>query len=220
MAEAPHSQPGTATHVSANQWRTGLLKACVGAHVVRGVAEDIADACLALLTLDRDPLPAMLALLDDWKRPTTNTPPPQFKAIGDRQCCGSAIAVLAHGPSIIDLAQAGRTVDCEVDSGLLLLGLAQSRSHSQGVMFEILPEGGATWTDVATSISSNLSSVAPNCMSVRLKSTGERLKQDLTQLPQPSAEHWTRLQKLTEAILVPADSSNRADAGAGLTDND
>ena len=36
-------------HISANQWRMSVLKACVGMQVARGIAEDMADGCIALL---------------------------------------------------------------------------------------------------------------------------------------------------------------------------
>ena len=56
-----------------------------------------------------------------------------------------------------------------------------------------------------------------------LPANGQRLQLEplkSTGLPQPKSTNWGKLQAYADQIMVPADDANRADAGAGLTDND
>lgn len=220
MSGGDDSTVNTGLHVSANQWRTGLIKACIGARVVRGVAEDVADACLALLAQHHDPLSGVLDDLDRWNKAGAGMVVPTFQSIKNHCRCDTPVATLGHGPSIIDLAQAGRTVDCIVDDVGLALGFAQSRHHSHGAVFEVQIGDADIWQPVGEAIRQTVESSGATRLVLRLQSQEKPARLDLTQLPQPVAGEWLRLQELTKEIMVPADSTNRADAGAGLTDND
>ena len=48
----------------------------------------------------------------------------------------------------------------------------------------------------------------------------EPMQVNVTNPRQPRRANWLALQIFADQILVPADPTNRADAGAGLTDND
>ena len=207
----------TSLHVSANQWRTSILKACIGSNVARGVAEDIADAGLALLATGNDPLPSLLQCLADFEVavPATNWPRQNNPTdLGHLQ-------VLHHGPSAIDLSQAGRQPTLTVDSPELLLGLAQARSHSHGLDFQIAIDDG-NWSGLDDVMAVPLQLSASTKMALRARSSDEPKPLSTTNLPQPSRQDWRALQNFADKILVPADASSREDAGVGdgQTDND
>ena len=195
--------------ISANQWRTSVLKACVGAYVARGVAEDIADACLALLELGQDPLPVLLPLIEKFDG---SVQPAEWQARGGVYAASST-KVLMDGPSIFDLAEAGKTVRCSVDEGLMTFALMAARMKSHDVLFDLVMNGDQI---------KNMTSVqfGPAEIVVRLSTDSKTREQPAHAFPVPNENDWIRLQKLADEILVPADDTNRADAGAGLTDND
>jgi len=205
----------TPMHISANQWRVTILKACVGTQVARGVAEDIADASIALLALGQNPLMPVLETLGQYESTTTS---PAWPNGSDTVQLGS-LQVLHHGPSIIDMAQAGLICCCDIDSHPLLLGLAQARLHSHGIQFEYCDDG-SNWRPVITILSNGQALPDGGPVWLRTSSSGEIVPAQLTNLPQPTRENWARLQTYADQIMVPADDTNRADAGAGLTDND
>ncbi|MEP1208944.1 MAG: hypothetical protein ABJM29_13640 [Rhizobiaceae bacterium] len=202
-------------HISANQWRVSILKACIGAHVARGVAEDIADAALALLELNQNPLASLLDRLDGFQ-PSAPTPPwpgsTQSASLGPLQ-------VLHHGPSLVDMAQAGIACACEIDDLALLLGLAQSRLYSHGISFEY-SRNGTDWQSVSVVAHNRITQTDNGPIWLRKTTSGDLVPLKLTNLPQPTPHDWARLLALASQIMVPADDTNRADAGAGLTDND
>lgn len=196
-------------HISANQWRTSVLKACVGAYVARGVAEDIADACVVLLSLGRDPLPELLPLIGDFSPDLK----PANWAVDDKAWTVPCAHILVDGPSVVDLAETGKQVRCQVDDGLLLFGLCTARHLSHESGFDLMIGGNPIMTideigggrvDVAVQMNRNI----------------HRPKKNAKPFPIPTDENWDKLQRFAAEILVPADETNRADAGAGLTDND
>lgn len=204
-------------HVSANQWRTSILKACIGAGVARGVAEDLADAGLALLALQYDPLPSVLACLNNHQ---SHTPAISWPNEPDEVELGQ-LQVLQHGPSVIDLAQSGVTTSCQIDAPDLLLGLAQARLHSHGVVLSCSLDR-VSWHTPATALQQITTAPPFGPISLRLARTDQPCAMDMTNLPQPSRSNWRELQDLTAEILVPADATSREDAGVGdgQTDND
>ncbi|MEP0941760.1 MAG: hypothetical protein ABJH63_00235 [Rhizobiaceae bacterium] len=207
----------TNLHVSANQWRMSILKACIGAHVARGVAEDIADAGLALLALQHDPLPSVLACLNNHQSHTSTVTWPN----GSDKVEFGQMHVLHHGPSVIDLAQSGTTISCQIDAPDLLLGLAQARLHSHGVTLHCNFDDD-DWRTPTIALQQINAATSSRPFSLRLSQTDEPVAMNMTQLPQPSRENWCELQDFTAEILVPADATSREDAGVGdgQTDND
>ncbi|MGI9366483.1 MAG: hypothetical protein ACR2O8_14970 [Rhizobiaceae bacterium] len=192
-----------------------MLKACVGAGVARGISEDVADAVLALLLLGHDPLDELLMCLETF----SPAKPPN----GDRSESGQIrfqqVSLLNHGPSMIDLAQAGNIVSFPNEQPVLIAGLAQARAMSNGRGFEIAT-GNSEWVTPERFLAERPAVFQGAELSLR--QTGEQNIPRLTRCnaPQPNPDHWAKLQCFANLILVPADSTNRADAGAGLTDND
>ncbi|NKB54064.1 MAG: hypothetical protein GKR97_17940 [Rhizobiaceae bacterium] len=209
----------SALHISANQWRTSVLKACVGTLVARGIAEDIADACLALLALQQNPLQPLLGCLNTFHPSSSDVDGvPDWPDVGATAHLGS-LQVLKFGPSIIDMAQAGIVCNCDIDSMILLLGLAQARLHSHDMQLECSRDG-TNWQTIDGAISSGNVHSGPETCWLRAQKAQSRTPLNMTNLPQPRREDWVSLQQFADQIMVPADDSNRADAGAGLTDND
>ena len=202
-------------HISANQWRVTMLKACVGKLVARGVAEDIADGCMALLAAGQNPLMPLLEALDSFG-PTAS--PPAWPTKSDTAELGS-VQVLLHGPSVIDMAHAAYTCSCEIDNMPLLLGLAQARLHSHGAVLEVSADG-SDWQKVRKVLRDGRALPDGGTIWLRMSGTTEPLPLKSTNLPQPKRANWAKLQAYADQIMVPADDTNRADAGAGLTDND
>ena len=201
--------------LSVNQWRTTVLKACIGANVPRGTAEDLAEGATALLSHGIDPLPVLLPCLQvfDPVAPSLNWP-------GETQAVDlGPVTVLHHGPSLVDMAQAGHTIACRIDAPELLLGMAMWRGHTLQLPFQFAVNDD-DWQDAADS--ADLSST-DGTIRLRLNpspaSTLPSALGDASPL-QPQRSDFQKLQKFADEILVPADDSNRADAGAGLTDND
>ena len=171
---------GESLYVSANQWRMSMLKACIGANVVRGVAEDIADAGLALLALGYDPLPQLLHCLEQFQ-----PDPPQIdwpKSL-DAMDLGH-LQVLHHGPSLIDLVQAGGEPNLSIDSPLLLLGLAQARLHSHGVGIDVQFDQG-NWFSPKAALATTLNIAGSSAISLRPAKSGTPIPLAATHLPQP-----------------------------------
>jgi hypothetical protein len=204
-------------HVSANQWRMSILKACVGSYLPRGIAEDVADAGLAVLAQGVDPLPCLLTSLENYQPQSPQIHWPK----SDGVCQLGGLQVLHHGPSVVDLVQAGAQPEFEIDRPLLLLGLAQARLHSHGLGLEVHLDG-SNWTTPAEAIAQLSTDSQPCSMSLRSASNGDPVSLNATQLPQPKRDQWQTLQTLAAQIMVPADATSRADAGSGAaqTDND
>lgn len=215
MTQAPGADHSNSVRLSANQWKVTVLKACIGAGVTRGVAEDVAEAALALLSLGYDPLDELLMCLELFS--------PAKPPTGDRTDTGhirfQQISLANHGPSMIDLAQAGNRVTFQVEHPVLFAGMAQARVISAGIGFEIAI-GNGDWLTPDRFLAER--SPMPKGTELSLKSTGKNNTPHLKPCnpPQPEPDDWAKLQSFANLILVPADSTNRADAGAGLTDND
>ena len=204
-------------HVSANQWRTSILKACIGANVARGVAEDIADAGLALLANGNDPLPSLLTCLQAFDAPAQEASWPRSGSTADL----GQLQVLHHGPSAIDLVQAGIQTQFSPDSHALVLGLAQARCHSHGLCTQVAFDDGE-WIPLDQAISRSADQTSGSPIQLRSAGIEEPKSLSATHLPQPKREDWQALQGFADQILVPADATSREDAGVGdgQTDND
>ena len=204
-------------HVSANQWRTSILKACIGTQVVRGIAEDVADAGLALLALGQDPLPPLLDCLHAYQTSTQGCDWPRHD---DSMDLGHLL-VLHHGPSAIDMVQAGLQPQFTTDAPILILGLAQARGHSHGLNPQVSIDD-SPWLELDECLAQPEPFSASSKMRLRTSGTGDPKPLSTTQLPQPSRQNWRDLQQFADQILVPADATSREDAGVGdgQTDND
>ncbi len=201
-------------HLSSNQIRTTALKACLGAGVARGVAEDIADCCVCLLQVGIDPIGELVDLLHEFDAEKQVT---HWVVNGD-QYEADAISVLIDGPSAVDIAQAGKTVVCSTSGMVLLFGLLIERSAVFEINFAIdgLQLNGISCKTLVRDIDRE----SVNKMHLSSVDGGESVRFDLGNQILPSRETWTGLCTLADAILVPADAASRADAGAGNTDND
>lgn len=209
MVSSSHHQ-----HLSANQLKLTILKACIGVGVARGVAEDVADACLVLLSQGHDPLRSMISCIKKHHVLRECRSPNRCLEME----LGNSI-VLTHGPSILDLAQAGSTVSCTIDCLILLLGLAEARFHCHGTRFELRRNGGK-WFDVAEMLA-NIDHVQQDVrITLRLREFIRPEPPVMKGLVRPSNQDWKEIEQLARSILVPADRSSRADAGAGVNDNE
>jgi hypothetical protein len=209
---APESAP---LRLSANQWRTTIHKVCVGAGIARGNAEDVAEAGLALLGLQINPLDCLFYCLDQDRQSSSDL----RWSHADESVKLMKVQVLHHGPSIVDLAQCGMVAACQIDDLMLLAGLARARFHSHGARFQISTDGH-TWRNLAPVIVDPGPRRRNMPVWLRLDAITDLQRPDLSNLISPSWDDWRRLLKLADKILVPADAANRADAGAGTTDND
>lgn len=186
-------------NISGNELNVTVTKACVGCGVVRGVAEDLGRACLELALAGKPPLTSILKALDGYDPDASCTPAWIETADGWKV---PSLTVLPYGPSAIDFAH--------------LAGLGGCARIAQ-VDFPDLIHGLALADDRAFDIDE----AANRSISVRLSS-----KQSVLDGISPIGgcevddNEWQRLYSHAEKILVPADDTNRADAGAGLTDND
>lgn len=204
-------------HVSANQWRTSILKACIGTNVTRGVAEDIADACLALLATGNDPLPCLLKCLQEFESSDQAASGPSQ----DKHTDLGHLQVLRHGPSAIDLVHADRPTRLSANAPELVLGLAQARHHSHGLRTQVAIDDGE-WVELGEALAAPAQLTASTKISLRSAGIDTPDPISMTNLPQPSREDWQNLQRCADRILVPADATSREDAGVGdgQTDND
>ncbi len=189
--------------VSANELLMTATKACIGKGVPRGVAQDIGRAVLDLALERRDGLTPLLAALDRFE-------PDAIAQITPRPVNDGweidALCVLPHGPGLVDLARTGdHARAAEVDFPELIHGLAKST----GLQFEFEEDDGAVMLRFASNSAepADAPTAAP---------TTEKAVRGIA----VDSGQWQRLGAHAALILVPADESNRADAGAGLTDND
>ena len=183
--------------ISSNELVVTVIKACVGKGVPCGVAEDMGAGCLALAMDGRNPLASIVPALEGYV-PDEHSKP-IWEVDGSDWCCAT-LNVLPYGPSVIDFAQlvcgkgAARVSDCDAPN--LIWGLAKAR----GQAFD--------WNEDSGGIS----------LSIRAEEdAGHAERSTCIDVPD---DDWARLGEFAALILVPADDTNRADAGAGLTDND
>lgn len=191
--------------VSANEFTVTIRKACIGAGVARGVADDIAGGALAAASRGLVILPSLLDALDAfipkqalWSETTTGWTTDIATALND-------------APSMVDLATTGHSVSVtSLDQPVLLLGCALSAHDTFAIRF-----GTSDWQDCA-SISAQPS--GPCAIHLRLTQADKPV-------PQASAlsvlqADWNALKTHERKILVPTDDATRGDAGAGTNDND
>lgn len=186
--------------VSHNQLKTVLTKACLGAGVMRGVAEDIAGA---LVKLNGDELKTCIKelcdALDRFDKETPISAEPEQRG---NTVTVSKANLLHHGPSLVELATIlsdhGKTLLIEqMDCPNCLQALAKASSVNGKI--EKTPSGAVF--------------------------TFQSAKEDTAPEPRPTRAHvdralWARLLNHAHATMVPSDAASQADAGAGNNDND
>ena len=200
--------------LSANQLRNTALKACVGAGVARGVAEDIADGCVCLSQMGVEPIGQLCEVLSDYEQDMSVS---SWEII-DQTATATNLRVLVDGPSAIDLAQVGIKATFVTDCPLLILGLMVSRMKMNPVRFHVNGMdviSDEVFLDCLNTIESSGCTIELTCLPSNSIPLFRALK-----LTQPSDDTWMRLQKYADKILVSADEASRSDAGAGDTDND
>ena len=186
-------------NISGNELNVTVTKACVGCGVVRGVAEDLGRACLELALAGKAPLTSILKALDEFN-PDASSIPDWTKT--EDGWAVELLNVLPHGPGVIDFAH---------------LAGSQGGAHVERVDFPDLIHGLALADDGSFDIEPN----ADGSLSVRLSAAQPTLDGNR---PVGGCDvddnEWQLIYSHAEKILVPADDTNRADAGARLTDND
>ena len=194
--------------VSANEIRSTVLKACVGCRVERGVASEIADAVALVGSHGIDLSSDLVGALDAF--PAATGKHAQWLKHEDGGCSAERAHVLIDGPSMVDFCMLYGRATAMLDSGSLLLAVALMRSVGSARIGDgiIEPLSPARLTEPNVPVEVCL--VAEGGTS--LTAGGER--------PHVNAEAWEHLKLHAAKILVPADASNLADAGAGTTDND
>lgn len=213
--------------VSANELTVSVLKAGIGAHVPRGVAHDIAQACLALLVWGKDPLAAFLASVENWEASVMDIP--RWKRIESGWFVDAGPGVCL-APSLVDFARVageeGFAACTEMDQPVLALGCALAAQGRGEGPFQICFEkpvgnGDASWFAVD----------APDVSLPLLdRNTFVALRRTAEVTPRSSVgtlggyvvddTSWRAVQKMADRLLVSANAANRTDAGAGTTDND
>ncbi len=214
--------------VSGNELVVTVQKACIGAGVSRGVAEEIGRACLELARMGMDGLSSVISALDAFQADGPG-------AVDWRKAEGGWTVHRAEGlcsaPSFCDFAltldKGGVVKAEEVDFPMLFVGCALVRSRENGVDFglklngvtNIEQDGG--WlaighlSSATDSLKTNSGLALMNAGKARFDDVSQRAG-DLT----VEDRQWKRLGAYAKRILVPASKTNRADAGAGLNDND
>ncbi|MEM9734270.1 MAG: DUF3726 domain-containing protein [Pseudomonadota bacterium] len=186
--------------VSHNQLITVLTKSCLGAGVVRGVAEDVAGA---LAQLDGNELKTCITELCDalsrfdHKSAVLVTP----ERHGNTSIISKA-SLLHHGPSLVELATIlsddGKTLLIEqMDCPNCLQALAKAASINGKI--KETPSGAVF--------------------------TFQNAEDKTAALPKPARAHvdralWAKLLHYAHATMVPSDAASQADAGAGDGYND
>ena len=185
--------------VSGNELSVTVTKACIGAGVARGVAEDIGKAVLELPLVGEDALGGLLMPLDEQS--AAAEPAVLWKEVSEGWQCDE-VRVLSNGPALIDFAVVAgvgkSTCAVKVDHSDLLRGLAAASAWDIELTAD--KSGGLVARLLAAEPKERTLVGVFGC--------------------EVDDVHWQSLCAHAAEILVPADATNRADAGAGLTDND
>lgn len=203
--------------VSAGEFAATLTKACLGAGVERGIALELGLACMELSLLGRRSIPV---LIEQLQAGASNAGYESWEKTGEEWTV-SNIATLPDAVSMIDFAmisEAGSRV-ANVHAPTLVLGLALNRMRCHGLILEILL-GDGTWTnviDVTVDLSNELE---PCSVALRQAASSSGVSQPDIVAIDVLEEDWASLAPWVAKTLVKADETNRADAGAGNTDND
>lgn len=203
--------------VSAGEFAATVTKACLGASVKRGIALEIGSASMELSLLGQRPIPVLVEQFGD--DPAKALPSPW--EISDQGWSAPEIVSLSDAVSMIDFAaisDAGSRSGT-VHAPAIVLGLALNRMRCHDLMLEVLLDNGV-WTSVAEA-AAQLSGELESCSAVLRRAAGS----SESSLPNIVAinvldDDWSSLEPWVAKTLVKADETNRADAGAGNTDND
>lgn len=194
-------------HVSSNELKTTVYKACVGQGVLRGIAQDISNALVAPQRADMgnegiDPALApaigrLIDLLNAFDGGARDTIAP---SMADEAVELAAANILDHGPSLVDLAVAfcGR--------GPIRISVLDDRTwlerllDCRGVNYSLNETGGS------------------------LELVAHGVEPETKTAPSGGFEvdeiQWAQLVAFANKTLVLSSDLTRADAGAGLNDND
>lgn len=205
--------------VSGNELYGTALKACIGATLPRGVSEDLSRAAVAIAQCGVDPIAMLIR--------TTQLPDSeqlQWFFETPHWVCRNG-GVFSVGPSLVDFAQlvvgSGYAIAKNIESPALIYGCALSVSETVDLDFEIGFGTDGNWHRVGSLETISRIPTGPNDIS--LKCLGPRESKSTAQPIgglNVDDKGWEQLKKLAERVLVPANESNSADAGAGNTDND
>ncbi len=191
--------------VSANEFTVTIRKACIGAGVARGVADDIASGALAAASQGFVLLPPLLDALDaydaqtaDWAETASGWTTDKATALND-------------APSIVDFATNGQAVSVGTfDQPVLLLACALAVPEAFAIAI-----GTSGWLDCAD-VSAQPNGPCAICLRPA-KSDKSLLRPTALTVMQSD---WLALESYAKNLLVPANDTTRGDAGAGNNDND
>ena len=209
--------------ISENELYSAALKACIGAEFPRGVGEDLARAAVALAQCDVDPLAMLVRTVElpssehlQWLFQTPNW-----------VCRNGFVSTV--GPSLVDFSQlvegSGYATAIGVENCGLVYGCALAVSRAAQVSFKIkfdeydksmFGEWVLVGDETIDSVPTEKSNVSLRCLGDANSPTTPKSSKGLN----VDEGDWEALKKLAERVLVPANDENRADAGAGNTDND
>ncbi|MEM8749064.1 MAG: hypothetical protein AAGF28_02100 [Pseudomonadota bacterium] len=206
--------------VSQNQFAMTTFKACLGAGVERGAAQEMSAAltyCVGHWPDDQaiaDLLVCDLVAAFADERPFSQQT--QWRRSDDGWHADKARA-LADGPSFVDLAVVDNASTGLIDHANLIAALAAYRSTAVEKVFELRVSGTAPIT-AAQWLSDNRAESGALFLSVcdepyeRRASISNRVYVGLGE--------WRVLNDFANRLLVAPSARTLNDAGAGLTDND
>ena len=202
--------------VSAGEYSSTCLKACLGAGIERGLAVEIGPACAEMALRGINPLSELIALFADiegsenrWEKSANGWSIREIRS-------------LENAISMVDFATVSglmgtHATDIQIPD--FLIGLCLHRTRSQRVVFEMSIQGGK-WLSLAADSVKLFELAKTGKISLRCDPNASIPElQDITAID-VSTDDWESLSPWTYKTLVPADHASRADAGAGNTDND
>ena len=206
--------------VSSNELQVTIEKACVGCGLPRGVARELAAGQMLIKPHAPNSLLSLVEALDNFKADTTA---PKCSEWQDGWTSGP-LDSLEHCSVLADLsllAGLGKSAFCErVDFPTCVLACVVKAEADWRCVFAV-KTGGEDWQPVLQALT-GFETPSSGAMSLKLVSPAGSASEEA----KPPHSHevddsvWSRLGTHAAKILVPADDQNRADAGAGLTDND
>jgi len=203
--------------VSAGEFATTVTKACLGAGMERGIAVELGPACMELSLLGRRPIPV---LVDQLEAGSSRAESETWQRTGE-EWTASEITSTSDAVSMIDFAMISDAGSCAaiVKTPVFVLGLALNRMRCHGLRFEISLNDGA-WTNVVEATAQFSDELEPYSAALRKAAVSSGANQPDIVAIDVLDEDWSSLKSWVAKTLVKADETNRADAGAGNTDND
>ncbi|MGI9356885.1 MAG: hypothetical protein ACR2PF_17215 [Rhizobiaceae bacterium] len=203
--------------VSAGEFAATVTKACLGARVQRGIALELGSACMELSLLGHRPIPT---LVERIAASSSKAKSGGWTKGDDGWTIPTAVS-LPDAVSMIDFAAMAETGSRAAITYTpnLVLGLALNRMRCHDLMLEVSVDG-RNWTSVVE-VTAHLSDELLPCSMALRQARGE-LGLGLPNIIaiDVSDDDWNSLAPWVARTLVKADETNRADAGAGNTDND